>query len=829
MKKIKKLYKNFFFKVRTEGWKKALYRIFIFIRGSKYFALFFKKIFLVKDIIYKKIKRYYKKKMCLTYREKRLKTIKITKNEANRQIKQLKNKLTNNKLEKINQQPLVSIIVLNRDGLHHLKRLTKAIKKNTAYSNYELIVIDNVSNDGSIEFLEKNEFNLPIKLIKNQKNTSFSGGCNQGVQESKGELLVFMNNDIQPLSGWLHSLVKCYFDNENNVGSIGGKLIYPKKEKFKLSNRLQHVGIKFEFDQDQNFYRPYNFGTGESILDYNDERKCPALTAALLLISRKRFEEVNRFDEQYFYGYEDVDLGLKLIEKGYHNIFCPEVCAFHYEFGTQSKDNNVEISARREKNLDIFKKKWNRFLIKNIFENRLESKNFYCEENLTIYLSVDKNKSNTNYAEALKLNKIIKKKTDWNVKIINSEKKHSYKIGNEVDIIISFSEHYNIRKIKTESAKLVKIAWTRNDFNKWEKQEYLASFDIIVTSSDVARDNILEVIKRKILILPDNYSYDKKLKELISINKKKNSKPKIAIKIPTSNWQDAESWGDYYFAVSLEKYFRKNNWEVIIQSSPDWDNNGDSDCLSVLVLRGLSMYKTKPYHFNMMWNISHPDMVTEDEYKSYNHVFIASDFWAKKIQKKIPQTKVTTLLQCTDHEVFKKPISTEVDKINNKNSLFVGNSRKQFRESVMYAVNNGFDVSIYGKLWETYVDKKYIKAKCISNKLLYVYYNSAPVLLNDHWKDMAQKGFVSNRIFDALAVESILLTDDVVDMPNEIKQYINIYKNEKDFVEKLSDILLNQQKYREKVATARDVIINNYSFEKRAEEILSVIEKNIEK
>ncbi len=94
-------------------------------------------------------------------------------------------------------------------------------------------------------------------------------------------------------------------------------------------------------------------------------------------------------------------------------------------------------------------------------------------------------------------------------------------------------------------------------------------------------------------------------------------------------------WGDYHFALSLKKELEKNNCEIILQILPEWNSDLDSDCDVIIVLRGLSEYKPKKQHFNIMWNISHPDDVRIDEYNQYDHVFIASELWAQKIKETV--------------------------------------------------------------------------------------------------------------------------------------------------------------------------------------------------
>lgn len=821
--KIKELAGNFFFCLREKGALAALAELYNFLKKNKYFYAGLKFFLFAPWELFKKASRRLKSRYPLSHREKRLRAVKISPKKARLQVERLVARLSKEKIEIPENAPLVSIVVLNRNGVGHLRRFLESVKKNTGYSNYEIIIIDNDSRDDSIDFLEKNEHQLPIRVIENRENVSFSAGCNQGAKEAKGELFVFMNNDLQPFHGWLDNLVSCYLRNRERAGSVGAKLIYPRKESFKLSNRLQHAGIKFEYDFRGKYFRPYNFGIGESVLNYDSEQAYPALTAALLLVPKQRFWQVGGFDESYFYGYEDVDLGLKLLKAGYENIFCPKVCAFHYEFGTQDKQKEMEVAKRRMKNANIFKKKWNSFLVKAIFEDRIQERRFYCEEGMKISVIADPRKSN--YSEAMGFIEEVKKNTNWIVKKVNAKSFLKYKVGNELDLLVSFSDEYNIRKIVSESPKIVKIAWCKTGFKKWKEREFLGSYDLILAAREIEdNDSILEVIKRKSLMVESVSSEGEILKLIKGELSEQNKKPKIAIKIPTSNWDEANSWGDYHFALALEKYFKRKGWEVLIQILPDWEGNDDSDCSAVLVLRGLSFYKTKPWHFNMMWNISHPDAVSIEEYESYDHVFIASRLWAEKIREQTNNVEIEAMLQCTDSEVFRVPDEEELADVEKRSLLFVGNSRKEYRNAVKYAIENGLEVSVFGKLWEEFIDKKFIKGNYLPNEELYKHYYSADILLNDHWTDMAEKGFVSNRIFDGLASGAVLLTDYVGGIEKEMFcEYLHIYKNESDFAKKYEYIQNNKKECKKAALKAAEVVSENYTFKKRVERFIEVI------
>ena len=246
--------------------------------------------------------------------------------------------------------PMVSIIILNRNGLNHLKRLFKNFKENVQYPSYEIIVADNASDDESVQFLESLREKLPLKIIKNTENNTFSRVNNEAVNLAKGEYILLLNNDIEPAYGWLNEMMQITLKYKN-IGAIGAKLVHPDCS-MSIKNRnnsykIQHTGIAFKKLPDGSI-KPYNIGKGLEPFDShsNSEETRAGVTAAVLLVEKKLYQEVGGLDEEYNYGYEDVDFCLKLLKKGYDNIYCPKALLYHYEHGTDEA-NDQEYRLER--------------------------------------------------------------------------------------------------------------------------------------------------------------------------------------------------------------------------------------------------------------------------------------------------------------------------------------------------------------------------------------------------------------------------------------------------------------------------------------------------
>jgi len=915
-------------------------------------------------------------------------------NSSDMTMESIKESVANNYLQIPQEQPLVSIVVLTRDGLTHLKRLFKALKENTVYKNYELIVVDNNSEDESVAFLEENPYDLPLKVIKNSYNASFSAGNNQAVAISKGEYILLLNNDIAPLKGWLSHLVSVMQENDN-VGSVGSQLLYPSDPNEPLSLKVQHSGIAFRYDYIEqlklSFFRPYNLGVGKRPIVVNKSMQTSekiALTAACLLLKREVYDAVGGLDEGYDYGYEDVDLGLKLYKAGYKNYYCQNSILFHYESSTQKLQSQKEIKGRRLHNIQYIHKKWNSYIKEHYFFEKFKTnQRLFTQKSLKIAFAVTEAGENAvagDYFTALELAEafgemgyeysfLVRRGGDW------------LTIPKDVDIVVSMLDAYDLNLIKNRDKKVLTVAWVRNWPDKWLQNPSFMQYDLVFASSQKLCDMLSSKSSRDVFLLPiatnpkkfepshyrdeafksdyvftgnhwgkpreieqfldpakldfqfavygkDWHLVDKfkpyhrgflqyqdmpkvyantkividdavvgitkpygsvnsrvfdalgagvlvisngvigakelfgdllptyesheelhkhldyylknedarealvkklqqiivqkhtyrirahfmkqKLEELLGLPKS------VAVKMPIPKWEEAKNWGDFHLAEGLKKEFEEEGYHVVMQILPEWDNAIGMRCDSVLVLRGLSVYEPKEHQINMMWNISHPDKITPDEYNSYDKVYISSQLWAQKMQSYL-DVPVEVMHQCCDPERF-KPCK---DESYHHQLLFVGNSRNIFRKALQYIIPTKYELAVYGTLWEKFIDKKYIKGEYIDNRELFKYYSNADIVLNDHWDSMRENGFISNRMFDVLACNGFIITDDVVGIKELFGELVPTYKNKEELRE-LVDYYMQNPSLREEISKkGRDLVLQTHTYKNRVLQMLAFLKE----
>ncbi|MEL6858022.1 MAG: glycosyltransferase family 2 protein [Pseudomonadota bacterium] len=260
-------------------------------------------------------------------------------------------------IDDLSHSPLVSIIIPTRDGGDVLKRGVDSILAMTDYPNFELILVDNGSVDQqTLEILSTYEQRAEVTVTRDDSPFNFSRLNNEAVKISNGEFICFVNDDIEvQTKDWLTELMKvCELPD---VGSVGPRLWYSDET-------LQHAGLVLspEFVA-MNGHK----GLPRGHLGYFGRvglMHCvSALTAACLVMRKSIFQSIGGFDEKNLaVAYNDVDLGLKILDSGLHNVMVPQVNLTHHESASRGSDASGANLERLKREKNFITKKWGHLL-----------------------------------------------------------------------------------------------------------------------------------------------------------------------------------------------------------------------------------------------------------------------------------------------------------------------------------------------------------------------------------------------------------------------------------------------------------------------------------
>lgn len=253
---------------------------------------------------------------------------------------------------KVRRRSLVSIIIPNKDNKDTLKKCIDSVLTKTTYDNYEIIIVENNSTQQeTFDYYKELEKNSRIRVIKWEKEFNFSAINNYAAKSANGEYLLFLNNDIEVRSAdWIDGMLGNA--QRKDVGIVGCRLLYP-------DNTIQHAGVIIGIGgiaghafTNLPAARSGYMHRASTQVDYS------AVTAACMMISKKLFEEVGGFEEKLTVAFNDIDLCLRVREKGYLVVYDAYVEMIHYESKTRGSEDSKEKVRRFQDEIEYMRTRW---------------------------------------------------------------------------------------------------------------------------------------------------------------------------------------------------------------------------------------------------------------------------------------------------------------------------------------------------------------------------------------------------------------------------------------------------------------------------------------
>ncbi|MBX9629207.1 MAG: glycosyltransferase family 2 protein [Burkholderiales bacterium] len=251
--------------------------------------------------------------------------------------------------EKVSGEPLVSIVIpsAGRDARIRgratdlLVNCVKSLRSKTDYRNYEIIVVDNDDlRSTTRQFIEANG----CRLVHFREPFNVARKMNLGARESRGELLLFMNDDIEVINPeWLRRMIPLV--QRAGVGVVGAKLLFE-------SGKIQHVGVAFDDDGlPDHVLRGFHGDSQGYFFSVAGNRDFLAVTGACMLTPKPLFESIGGFDEAFAINYNDIDYCLKAHHAGYRSVYTPHARLYHFE-----SQNRERVVAPQE--IELFLQRW---------------------------------------------------------------------------------------------------------------------------------------------------------------------------------------------------------------------------------------------------------------------------------------------------------------------------------------------------------------------------------------------------------------------------------------------------------------------------------------
>jgi GT2 family glycosyltransferase len=255
------------------------------------------------------------------------------------------------------EHPTVSIIIPSKNAVSLLRQCIESILSKTTYRNYEIIVVDNGSDEPeALAYLNELKSQPKIKVIHDRREFNYSALNNNAASLASTEFICLLNNDIEVITpSWIEEMMGLAI--QPGVGAVGARLWYPNET-------LQHGGVILGIGgvaghMCKNISRGNRGYFDRSALT----QTLSAVTAACMLIRRSIFLEVGRLNEtDLAIAFNDIDLCLRVREAGYRNVWTPFAELYHHESVSRGYEDTPEKQARFKREIDFMRKRWGNLL-----------------------------------------------------------------------------------------------------------------------------------------------------------------------------------------------------------------------------------------------------------------------------------------------------------------------------------------------------------------------------------------------------------------------------------------------------------------------------------
>ena len=272
--------------------------------------------------------------------------------------------------------------------------------------------------------------------------------------------------------------------------------------------------------------------------------------------------------------------------------------------------------------------------------------------------------------------------------------------------------------------------------------------------------------------------------------------------------------------------YRSPHARARIEVLADWDAPDRPHADVTIHLRGLWPYAPRRVagrdELCVLWNISHPDLLTVAECDAFDLVLTPSARHAEQLARQT-STPIDVLEQATDPVVF----FPDGDPAHRRELVFVGNSRGVFRPILRNLLDGTertpHDLAVWGQGWSGLLPDGLVAGEHLPNEQVRRAYGSAAIVLNDHWDDMRAQGIVSNRVYDALACGALVVSDHLPEIAERFGDAVVTYRTPGELHARIAELLADPAQRAERAAAGRATVLAQHTFRHRVDALLASI------
>jgi len=704
---------------------------------------------------------------------------------------------------------LVTAVIVTAAQPQRLGSLLAALERIGVAS----IVVDNAGQRETGEVIARFRSTQHVRLEQPQ---SYAVANEAGIAHVTTEWVLLLNDDVLPLEdSWLERLLA---SADAATVAVGAQLVHGRRGwtgGAAVDATVQHAGIGLRFDGP--LVRPVHLDRATSPRPRSGYREVAAVTGACLLVRTAAHRQVGGFHLGFDYGMEDVDLCLRLREFGDVRVALDAVL-LHEEGATRLARGHAARTARTAR------QQANRRLFDARHAPRLR------RELVRAALRVggsDERRAEAPWTARVPLHvhgpisaALRAAVQDAHVEICQTARSRR---GAPHPAAVIVTDLRLLPKAAKTAAEAPLILWLAQPPNRdvpahgqagspggtdevdrvvlerWPASEDGASRsfldDLLAAPAPIVQELASDDTDRAREILAD---------ALLS--------PRWAVRISAPAGRRGRAWGDTQVAETLRKELRSHGAVARVVTRNDWDGPGDRAADVTLHLKGRGVAPQAPAQVNIVWILSHPSEIAPGELETADVVVAASALLAEQLEAHLGR-RVPVLPQATDARRFGPGAP---DAAKRSRTLFIGNTRSAHRPVILAALTTGLPVRLIGSGWERYVDPRLVAARAVASEELPAWYRSAEIVLNDHWGDMRRWGIISNRVFDALACGSAVLSDHVPGMKELLDGSVVEVDDPAAVGSALRALLDEPERRHERVARGQHIVLAEHTWERRA-------------